>query len=119
MPRLSFRFLVSIVAVLSASFMVMSVSWEVATPARRPSRCARQRGRSAAESRWRGDRCRRLHRAGGERQFFTANPNTGNVAFGNTSGDGLVSFPLDQFAISPEGAAVEVGMIVDSIRMAR
>ena len=34
MPRLSFRFLVSIVAVLSASFMVMSASaQEVATPA--------------------------------------------------------------------------------------
>lgn len=46
--------------------------------------------------------------------FSVANPNTDNVAFGDTGGDGLVSFPLDQFAISPDGAEVEVGVIAGS-----
>ncbi len=47
-------------------------------------------------------------------EFYAANPNTDNVAFGATKGDGLVSFPLDQFAISPEGAPVDLGLIADS-----
>jgi hypothetical protein len=47
--------------------------------------------------------------------FFVANPNTDNVAFGDTGGDGLVSFPLDQFAIGGEnGAEVEIGVISGS-----
>lgn len=46
--------------------------------------------------------------------FYAANPNTGNVAFGDTGGDGLVSFALDQFAINPDGATVEVGLILGS-----
>jgi hypothetical protein len=46
--------------------------------------------------------------------FYAANPNTDNVAFGDTGGDGLVSFPLDRFAINPDGATVEVGVIAGS-----
>lgn len=45
-------------------------------------------------------------------EFFAANPGTDNVAFGGTGGDGLVSFPLDQFALSPEGSAVDVGEVL-------
>lgn len=47
-------------------------------------------------------------------EFYIANPNTDNVEFGTTGGDGMVSFPLDKFAISPEGAQVEIGALIDS-----
>ena len=117
MPRLSFRFLVSIVAVLSASFMVMSASaQEVATPAPPSEPGALVNGVSICPPNLDGAEIDAADctEPAANVEFFTANPNTGNVAFGNTGGDGLVSFPLDQFAISPEGAAVEVGMIVDS-----
>lgn len=47
-------------------------------------------------------------------EFYIANPGTGNVEFGTTGGDGLVGFPLDRFALSPEGTVVEVGAILNS-----
>lgn len=47
-------------------------------------------------------------------EVYMANPNTDNVEFGTTGGDGLVSFPLDRFALSPEGALVEIGILVES-----
>lgn len=38
--------------------------------------------------------------------FYAANPNTDNVAFGATGSDGVVDFPLDQFAIGGPDDAV-------------
>lgn len=117
MPRLTFRFLVSVVAVLSASFMVMSASaQEVATPASPSDPGALVNGVSVCPPNLDGASidAADCSEPAANVQFFAANPNTDNVAFGDTGGDGLVAFPLDQFAISPEGATVEVGMILDS-----
>ncbi|MGH2560359.1 MAG: hypothetical protein ACRDJH_14955 [Thermomicrobiales bacterium] len=47
-------------------------------------------------------------------EFFIANPNTDNVEFGTTRGDGLVSFPLDRFAGYPEDSPVDIGEVAAS-----
>lgn len=45
-------------------------------------------------------------------QFFVANPNTDNIEFGATKGDGLVSFPLDNYILSPDGSEVSLGEVL-------
>ncbi len=117
MPRLIFRVLVSIVAVLSALFMVMGASAQGnATPMAPVGPGALVNGVSICPPNLDGasidaDDCTE---PAVDVAFIAANPNTGNVATGDTGGDGLVSFPLDQFATSPDGATVEVGILLDS-----
>lgn len=117
MPRLIFRVLVSMVAVLSASFMVMSVSaQEEATPIAPGEPGALVNGVSICPPNLDGASidASDCTEPAADVDFYAANPNTDNVATGGTGGDGLVSFPLDQFAISPDGATVEVGFLLDS-----
>ncbi len=117
MPRLIFRVLVNTVAVLSASLMIMGASAQGdATPVSPGEPGALVNGVSICPPNLDGasidaDDCTD---PAVDVDFYAANPNTDNVATGGTGGDGLVSVPLDQFAISPDGATVEVGFLLDS-----
>lgn len=118
MPRLMSRVFVSIVAILTASFVAAGAAAQGdATPiASQSEPGALVNGVSVCPPNLEGasidpaDCTEPAANVG----FFVANPNTDNVAFGDTGGDGLVSFPLDQFAISPDGALVDVGEILGS-----
>jgi hypothetical protein len=111
------RIFVSIVVVLTASFLAAGASaQEAATPIASGEPGALVNGVAVCPPNLEGadidpaDCSEPAANVG----FYAANPNTDNVAFGDTVGDGLVSFPLDQFAINPEGATVEVGVIGDA-----
>lgn len=119
MPRLMSRVFVSIVAILTASFVAAGAAAQGdATPiASQSEPGALVNGVSVCPPNLEGasidpaDCTEPAANVG----FFVANPNTDNVAFGDTGGDGLVSFPLDQFAIGGEnGAEVEIGAIAGS-----
>lgn len=47
-------------------------------------------------------------------EFAIGTPNSGNVEFGTTEEDGVISFALDAFDLSPEADAVSVGEVLAS-----